>query len=654
MKQVRWPIWYVLLVMGLLSGGIFWAKETSAAGTASHSAIAPEPRADDWWVQRHEAMNARVQEGNVDLLFIGDSITQGWEGEGKAVWDQYYADRNAVNLGISGDRTQHVLWRLDNGNIDGISPKLAVIMIGTNNSRDNTAEEIGDGITAIVQKLRTSLPEMKVLLLSIFPREEKPGEVRDKLAKASAIAAKTAQDDMVWYLDINREFLDDDGTLPKEIMPDFLHPNALGYAIWAHAIEPKIAELLGQTSPESPPKGFVALFNGKDLTGWKGLVENPEKRAAMSPEALAKAQAAADQRMRDHWRAEEDVLVFDGGGDSLCTARDYEDFEMLVDWKIEAKGDSGIYLRGSPQVQIWDPAEWPQGSGGLYNNQKHPKDPIVCADNPIGEWNTFRIRMIGEVVRIYLNDILVVDDVVLENYWNRDIPIYPSGQIELQNHGSTLWFKNIYIREIPRGEGWRDLFNGKDLSGWEQIGGSEKTWDAENGLLYTDAGEGGWLSTTEEFADFELELEFRVPVGGNSGVFIRAPREGNPAFEGSEIQILDDFDAQYAELQPWQYCGSVYATVAPSRRVTLPAGTWQKMFVRCLGPEVQVKLNGFPIIDANLDEHQDKLEGHPGLNRRSGYIGLQNHGTRLDFRNLRIRELTGDDAPAPENGAKQE
>jgi type 1 glutamine amidotransferase len=198
----------------------------------------------------------------------------------------------------------------------------------------------------------------------------------------------------------------------------------------------------------TPPKGFVALFNGKDLTGWKGLVANPIKRSQMSAQELAEAQKAADDSMRAHWSVENGALVFDGKGQSLCTAKDYADFEMLVDWKIESLGDSGIYLRGSPQVQIWDPAKWPEGSGGLYNNKNHPEKPLVCADNPIGQWNSFRIRMLDEKVSVWLNGKLVVDNVVLENYWDRKQPIFPTGQIELQNHGSRLEFRNIYIKEL--------------------------------------------------------------------------------------------------------------------------------------------------------------------------------------------------------------
>lgn len=197
-----------------------------------------------------------------------------------------------------------------------------------------------------------------------------------------------------------------------------------------------------------PPCGFKLLFNGKDLTGWKGLVGDPKSRAKMSQEELAEAQKKADEEVGRHWSIQCGVLVFDGEGKSLCTAKDYADFEMYVDWKIKAEGDSGIYLRGAPQVQIWDPADHAEGSGGLYNNKEHPSKPITVADMPIGQWNTFRIKMVGERVSVWLNCELVVDNTVLENFWEPDKPIYHSGQIELQNHGNTLYFRNIYIREI--------------------------------------------------------------------------------------------------------------------------------------------------------------------------------------------------------------
>jgi hypothetical protein len=207
----------------------------------------------------------------------------------------------------------------------------------------------------------------------------------------------------------------------------------------------------------TPPEGFTAIFNGKDLTNWKGLLkpplDNPARRAKATPEQLEKARAEADENMREHWKVADGALVFDGHreGRSLATAKDYGDFELYVDWKILPKGDSGIYLRGTPQVQIWDPTDKPAsgvGSGGLYNNQKHPSKPSKRADKPIGEWNTFWIKMVGDKVWVKLNDEMVVDGVVMENYWERDKPIYPTGQIELQNHGNPLYFKNIYIKEL--------------------------------------------------------------------------------------------------------------------------------------------------------------------------------------------------------------
>lgn len=210
----------------------------------------------------------------------------------------------------------------------------------------------------------------------------------------------------------------------------------------------KVLEPYTEGPQNVPPEGFTALFNGKDLVGWKGLVGNPKTRAKMTDLQLAEAQAVADTVMRAHWTVKDGVLCFDGKGSALCTAKDYGNFELLVDWKMTKRGDSGIYLRGAPQVQIWDPEQWRIGSGGLYNNRKNPSRPTMIMDNPIGQWNRFRIRMIGERVSVWLNGALVVDNVVMENYWDRKIPIYPTGQIELQNHNSPLWFKNIFIKEL--------------------------------------------------------------------------------------------------------------------------------------------------------------------------------------------------------------
>ena len=217
------------------------------AGEKQHSAVEPAHR-HSWWTLRNDTVNERVRQGNIDLLMIGDSITHSWEGGGKKLWDKYYEPRNAVNMGFSGDRTQHVLWRLEHGHLEGISPKLAVLMIGTNNSNgdDNTAEQIADGIISICKKLRAECPKMKIMILAIFPRGPESSQQREKNDKASMLASKIANGKMIHYLDINEKFLTKDGFLSKKIMPDYLHPNEAGYKIWAEAIEPKVAELMGE------------------------------------------------------------------------------------------------------------------------------------------------------------------------------------------------------------------------------------------------------------------------------------------------------------------------------------------------------------------------------------------------------------------------
>ena len=207
--------------------------------------VVPVPRSEDWWQQRFHAMNERVSQGGVDLVFIGDSITQGWEGAGAAVWEQYYADRNAVNLGIGGDQTQHVLWRLEDGNVDGISPKVAVVHIGTNNF-GRPAGEIASGVAAIVKTLRQRLPDTRILLLAIFPRADVAEEYRHRLEAASLLYSVLDCDPMVDYMDIGGVFLDAEGVLQQGIMPDLLHLSEEGYRRWAAAIEPRIAEIVAE------------------------------------------------------------------------------------------------------------------------------------------------------------------------------------------------------------------------------------------------------------------------------------------------------------------------------------------------------------------------------------------------------------------------
>jgi hypothetical protein len=174
------------------------------------------------------------------------------------------------------------------------------------------------------------------------------------------------------------------------------------------------------------------------------------------------------------------------------------------------------------------------------------------------------------------------------------------------------------------------------LTGWQQIDGQSESWKFEDGILYTEGNGGGWLSTTKQYSDFHLELEFRVPPGGNSGVFLRSPHKGDPAYEGMEIQVLDDYAPEYANLRSTQYTGSIYDIQPPAEKASKKANQWQKMTIQCIGSNVQVELNGRKIISANLNEHLDKLEKHPGLARTEGFIGLQNHGSRIEYRNIKI------------------
>ena len=227
-----------------------------AVAQPKNSATTPEPRPGGW-VQRHEQFLKRAAMGNVDVLFLGDSITQGWERDGKEAWARHFEPQKAANFGIGGDRTQHVLWRITTGKeLEGINPKVAVLMIGTNNSRDNSAEEIAAGVEAIVQELRKQKPDMKVLLLGVFPRSARPGkdlkdtnrvaanELNTKLPDVNKRISKLDDGKTVKYLDIGPKFLDSEGGLSKDVMPDYLHLSPKGYEIWAAAIKEPLAELL--------------------------------------------------------------------------------------------------------------------------------------------------------------------------------------------------------------------------------------------------------------------------------------------------------------------------------------------------------------------------------------------------------------------------
>ena len=410
-----------------------------------------------------------------------------------------------------------------------------------------------------------------------------------------------------------------------------------------------------QTMPQD--EGFVPMFNGKDLSGWQGLVENPVARSKMKPAELAKKQVEANKKMIENWSVKDGCIWFNGNGDNLCSIKDYGDVEMLVDWKITKKGDSGIYLRGSPQVQIWDTSRVDVGaqvgSGGLYNNTKNERNPLKVADNPIGDWNSFRIIMIGEKVSVWLNGILVVDNVTLENYWDRKIPIFPKGPIELQAHGTDLAFRDIFVKEISekdynltpeeKSAGFIALFNGRNLNGWV---GDTVAYGVEDGMIVTIPSKGtiGNLYTQKEYADFNIKFEFLLTPAANNGLGIRAPLTGDAAYVGMELQILDNTAPVYADLQPYQYHGSVYGVIPAKTGYIKPLGEWNYEDVFVKGTQVKIILNGTVILDGDIANARDNgamdHNQHPGLKNKTGHIGFLGHGSLVKFRNIRIKDLS--------------
>lgn len=442
--------------------------------------------------------------------------------------------------------------------------------------------------------------------------------------------------------------------------------NLLNKAIEVLGGNGKLAEAARKYSTDMKPGGgFVSMYNGVDLTGWKGLVEDPIKRSKMDAKTLADKQAKADIQAKQEWKPVNGELHFDAKGyNNLATVKQYGDFEMLVDWKIiddkKGQGDAGIYLRGSPQVQIWDNARISAGaqvgSGGLYNNQVYESKPLKVADNKLDEWNTFRIIMKGDRVTVYLNGELVTDNIILENYWDRKLPIFVREQIELQAHGSPVAYRDMYIKELPevkpfelsdqeKKDGFKVLFDGTNMFNWT---GNTIDYTIVDGNLAINPrpgkGNGGNLYTKEEFSDFIYRFEFKLTPGANNGLGIRAPMEGDAAYTGMELQILDNEAPMYKDLHVYQYHGSVYGTIPAKRGFLKPVGEWNYEEVVVKGPKIKVILNGTEILDADITDARKNGaadgKSHPGLLRDSGHIGFLGHGDKVEFRNIRVKDLS--------------
>lgn len=456
-----------------------------------------------------------------------------------------------------------------------------------------------------------------------------------------------------------------------------------------------------------PPKGFTALFNGKDLSGWYGWgTQDPTDLGKMTREQQAEyKKKSVEGGLKDakgnekgdhiyaHWKVENGELVNDGKGLYLTTDKDYGDFELWVDYKMLPLGDSGIYLRGIPQVQIWDFTEKdekavslgkPYGSGGLWNNKNlEGKNPLKLMDKPIGEWNRFYIKMIGERVTVRLNGEVVVNNAPLENYfanakagykayvkadpkaaktaekkpngWIPD-PAFAKGPIQLQTHGSEIRWRNVFIREIPAeevnkalasrdSEGFVEHINGKDLSNWQ---GAVESYEVKDGAITCKPGKGGDLLTKDEFENGIIRVEFKLPKAGNNGIALRTPLGGHSASDGLELQVIDSdgYNEKMAAagkkgLEPYQYHGSIYHCVGAKHGYLRPAGEWNFQEIEVQGQRIKVTLNGTKILDADIATFdRSQIKNPPkGLDRTKGHIGFAGHSDPVVFRSFKVKKM---------------
>lgn len=418
--------------------------------------------------------------------------------------------------------------------------------------------------------------------------------------------------------------------------------------------------LTGTLKADDTDSGYHAIFDGKTLDGWHGQPHfSPIKLAEMS-DTDRKAQLAKwDAEAAQHWSVSNGELINDGKGPYLTTDKDYTDYELMLEYRTVPRADSGIYLKGTPQVQIWDYTDEGKfklgadlGSGGLWNNSKGAagKDPSELADKPFGEWNQFKIQQIGARTTVYLNGKKVVDNATMENYWDRNSPLFRSGPIQLQTHGGEIRWRNIKVKELSPEEAnaalqasgnsdFVSLFDGKTLNGWQ---GSVDNYQVVDGAIRCKKGKGGMLLTDKEYGNFVARLEFRLPPGGNNGLAIRSPGKGDPAYAAmTELQVLDSEHPKYAKLDKRQYHGSSYGMAAAKRGYLRDAGQWNYQEVTVDGSTIKVELNGTVILDTDLKNVTEFMGGrpHPGKDRASGFFGFAGHNDPVEFRNVSIREL---------------
>lgn len=430
-----------------------------------------------------------------------------------------------------------------------------------------------------------------------------------------------------------------------------------------------LALLSALSSAATTPRGFEPLFNGRDLRGWRGgTALDPRELQAMPAaekyELLAQWTRELVGSGQPHWRVESGELINDGRGTYLTTEKEYRDFVLQLDYRLTPGAESGICLRGVPNVQIGDPQQpgRGKGSGGLSSNPAGSpgREPRIVADRPAGTWNQMRILMVGSRVSVWLNEQPVVEHAILENPFDQKLseaqrrPVPVIGPIQLQTHSGEIRWRNLAIREIGSEEACRILaevgrdrftpiFNGRDFTGWS---GALEAATVRDGVLSWGKGKGGVLYWDEWLTDFKVRLMFRLESASNNGLAIRYPGTGRPAYDAMcELQILaEDFDWVKKEIDPRQAHGSVYGKVAAMRGYQQPIGEWNFQEVTVKGSRITVELNGTCILDADVDKVDLSTAmgktPYTGSRRREGYLGFAGHRDVAEFRDLLLQKLS--------------
>ncbi len=429
-------------------------------------ATIPKPKSlstKSWWYRRHLRFNQDVKNmPDAQIVFIGDSITHSWERGGKQVWAKYYTKRKAINLGISADKTQDVIWRLQNGNLEHIKPKLFVIMIGTNNTGHNLEkpQNIAYGIAAILKELRAKQPQAKILLLAIFPRGNTSLDPKDARKarqflnneKTNRIIQTYADLKNIFYLNINHRFLDAHGKLPRKMMPDLLHPQALGYAAWADAIEPYVVKFLGEKSNAKP------LLDAH-FTQWTHADGSP---------------------VQSDWTFQNGTLLHTGHGKDILSKKQYQNFVLSFDFKLDPRSNSGVKYKVTKYL---DKTSKKQGKKAKYlgieyqvlddkseglnaNSIRQASAAYDIFDTnqlkqlkPVGQYNHARIVVNKNKIEHWLNGARVVsyninsgrfDQHIAKSKFKkiRGFALNDAGKILIQSHGGKVWYRNVILQEI--------------------------------------------------------------------------------------------------------------------------------------------------------------------------------------------------------------